>query len=1338
MPRFPLQRLSKRLERLGTVQQSPPPGFDAAVYCRLNPDVGAAFPDPEKAAAHYVAYGMDELRRPMPEKTGIEDRQHRMLTAAADRQDWARWLRKQGDLRKVLAAHPRAGWLRSPFNLASYLLQRQDVAALLDNPLQGAFHFLEFGLEEGSYGYPAETDPAFLLVAYRTRLAHCTRTDLTNVHFAHKTLRDSGLDAMQLALSEAEYWELKGLPGKAMAKAFDHEWYHASATRQGIALPAHGRLDAIDHFCAQGIAKGLMAHPGHRFDAGFYIEHWLQDKEALPLEDGGGTARAARRAHWLTILGQDIGLETTAPLLSGDQALKPGTDISARLYRHWLHKGLRTGRAPNAVFWARTYFGIHLPETLALRLRCLAEEATEEYGGLLDRMTRLMCEPMPYLDHLPDLTFEEAIALSALGDKAAAEGKTDQAEWLYRKVLAQYPGHERTLNHLADLMARAGRKGAEYLLRVQSQALPGKKRGSGVSNALTLAGLALEQNRLRRTIDLLEIAPEGGEGNYAQHSTYKALAARLFDRLWKQIGLYAAEHGIPAAQALLQEVLHLATPELGPVAQLNRPVRHVALVANLDLYQCKLYRVDQKAEQLRQAGVEVTIFDQWQDLPAFLAQIDKADAAIFYRVPAFPAIMEAIAACATHGVPSFYEIDDLVFDTAQFPPALETYSGQITPEHHRDMACGVPLYAHAMRMCDYAIGSTRVLCAQMAPHVRTGRAFEHHNALGQVHLEAIAEQERLPPRPTDRPIVLFYGSGTLAHKDDFHNVLEPALARVLARYKGKVELRLVGSYGTLRHLDPRDPAVRILPPVWDFEQYCTLLARADIALSVLSPTPVTDAKSEIKWLEAAMFAIPSVVSRTATHVDVIEHGRTGFLCDTSRDFETHLRALIEDHDLRHRIGQAARKRILEGYNLDAMGKNLTQIFQAVTAPPRKKPLVVVVNVFYPPQAIGGATRVVHDNIRDLKARFGDAFDLCVICSREGAPAYDVSSYIQDGVPVWAIGTPDQKGTEMTPRDPRMAEVFGRLLDRRAPDLVHFHCIQRLTSSVVDAARKRDIPYLITVHDGWWISDRQFLLNPETDALEFYDYARLHEADTPPRARVLRPALAGARRILAVSEAFARIHRDCNLPNVVAVENGVSCVPQVTRLPHPEGRIRLAHIGGTERHKGLSVLRNALTARDYANLELLVIDHALPPGLVEHEIWGNTPVIRQGKLPQAQVDALYARIDVLVAPSLWPESYGLVTREALITGAWVVASDRGAVGSDVVEGVNGHVVDVSDYTGLMAVLARIDAHPEKYRNPPGTIPQLRRSEDQARDLAEMYQELIRQEGGFDIQTLHGRQ
>jgi glycosyltransferase involved in cell wall biosynthesis len=85
----------------------------------------------------------------------------------------------------------------------------------------------------------------------------------------------------------------------------------------------------------------------------------------------------------------------------------------------------------------------------------------------------------------------------------------------------------------------------------------------------------------------------------------------------------------------------------------------------------------------------------------------------------------------------------------------------------------------------------------------------------------------------------------------------------------------------------------------------------------------------------------------------------------------------------------------------------------------------------------------------------------------------------------------------------------------------------------------------------------------------------------------------------------------------------------------------------------------------------------------------------------------------------PQSFGLVTREALACGCWVVAPDRGAVGEPVVEGVNGHIVDVADIGGLTSILRQIDGNPEKYRQPPEYSTPLRRSADQADDLTALY-------------------
>jgi glycosyltransferase involved in cell wall biosynthesis len=168
---------------------------------------------------------------------------------------------------------------------------------------------------------------------------------------------------------------------------------------------------------------------------------------------------------------------------------------------------------------------------------------------------------------------------------------------------------------------------------------------------------------------------------------------------------------------------------------------------------------------------------------------------------------------------------------------------------------------------------------------------------------------------------------------------------------------------------------------------------------------------------------------------------------------------------------------------------------------------------------------------------------------------------------------------------------------------------------------------------------------------------------------------------------------------------------------------LAHIGGISRHKGYHLIRNAVLANAYSNLELLIVDHGMPPGTRRETKWGTTPVTFIGKVPQSTVAQLYRDIDVLLAPSIWPESYGLVTREAMACGNWVIASDRGAIGADVEEGVNGHRISVDSYTGLAEVLWRVDRNPGRYLGPPESRRQPRTVLAQVEALDQLYRDLL---------------
>jgi glycosyltransferase involved in cell wall biosynthesis len=220
-------------------------------------------------------------------------------------------------------------------------------------------------------------------------------------------------------------------------------------------------------------------------------------------------------------------------------------------------------------------------------------------------------------------------------------------------------------------------------------------------------------------------------------------------------------------------------------------------------------------------------------------------------------------------------------------------------------------------------------------------------------------------------------------------------------------------------------------------------------------------------------------------------------------------------------------------------------------------------------------------------------------------------------------------------------------------------------------------------------------------------------------------LDGAAAIVAVSETFAELYRGAGFARAIAIPNGVPRLATVDRRPSPTGRVRLGHIGGRTAHKGATLVEAVLKAGRFGNLALTLVDHALATDHVNEEIWGETPVRIVGKVPQERISDLYADLDVLLAPSLWPESFGLVTREAQAAGLWVVAGDRGAIGEEIVDGVNGFRVDVGSRDGLWAALARIDADPESFlASPPvpGTLPRM--ASDQGEDLIALYDGLLR--------------
>lgn len=798
--------------------------------------------------------------------------------------------------------------------------------------------------------------------------------------------------------------------------------------------------------------------------------------------------------------------------------------------------------------------------------------------------------------------------------------------------------------------------------------------------------------------------------------------------------LYAASDR-EAADQLLTEAVAAADRQWDELDPLGTPLPaspdgRVILLVNTDLRQCTHYRVEQKEQLLRRLGRPYAVFDARTETDAFISALPGASAAIFYRLPAFPLNARAIRIARGLGTPTFYDIDDLIFDPAHYPEPFETYGGGITPEFYHGLQLGAPLFRAAMALCDYGVASTPSLAEHMKPVVRSGQVFLLPNGLDDRNEDLLTAPSGRVRRNDD--VVLFYGSGTKAHNSDFLDLAGPGLVELMER-DPRVKLMVVGHLT----LDDRFERVRgrITTLDWtaDIVDYWSLLAEADVNLAVLARYPTTDAKSEIKWLEAAVMGIPSIVSDTARYREVVEDGVDALVAGSAEEWRTALTRLVGDAALRASIGAAARRGAAERYSLEANARALDAVLSAAAAAQRPSAAtggrrVLLVNIFFPPQTIGGSTRVVRDNLDAFLDGRTDC-DFAVVTSDNANPIPN-QVRVEDyrGAPVFRLSTPEGPNMEWRPFNAEVEATFTNILETWRPDLVHFHTVQRMSASIVEAARKLAIPYINTLHDAWWVSDYHFLVDDHgrvrtpCEPLPLDPPAGVTVGQALERRRRLRPLLAGSEEILGVSRSFTRIYRDCGFDRARALPNGVPPMPAVARRPSTTGRVRLAHVGSQTRHKGYFLVQAALQQGDFANLELTVIDHRRYGGAEETTVWGATPVRFVGKTRQEQMHEFYAGQDVLLAPSIWPESFGLVTREALAAGLWVAASDVGAIGEDVTPGLNGWVIDVSSTAGLLAALAEIDRDPAAYlRSPPPTP--LRTADDQARELLALYRAVL---------------
>lgn len=354
-------------------------------------------------------------------------------------------------------------------------------------------------------------------------------------------------------------------------------------------------------------------------------------------------------------------------------------------------------------------------------------------------------------------------------------------------------------------------------------------------------------------------------------------------------------------------------PQPGLAAAAVADAPQVAFVSGDPDSASELYRVLHPLAFLAAAGITAEAVPLPQ-LAKAAARCAAARVLVLFRTPWTPALDALVERARQAGALVVYDVDDLVFEpefgTLQHVDGLRLLEPQDRPAYRERLHHN----RRALDLADLCVLSTEALAERARLLGKPALVLPNGADTAMV---AAAGAARLRPRPEDGRVRLGYASGTLTHQRDLAAAM-PALARVLAA-RPETTLTLLGKVlpAEFPQLAPFAERIELRPAV-PHDRLFEELVRFDVNLAPLElGNPFCDAKSELKFLHAALLGIPTIASPTPPFRAAIDHGRTGLLAEDAAAWEAALDRLAGDAGLRRDMGAAAEASALATYGPEA-------------------------------------------------------------------------------------------------------------------------------------------------------------------------------------------------------------------------------------------------------------------------------------------------------------------------------------------------------------------------------------------------------------------------------------
>ena len=156
--------------------------------------------------------------------------------------------------------------------------------------------------------------------------------------------------------------------------------------------------------------------------------------------------------------------------------------------------------------------------------------------------------------------------------------------------------------------------------------------------------------------------------------------------------------------------------------------------------------------------------------------------------------------------------------------------------------------------------------------------------------------------------------------------IKNALNKILE--SGEVQLKIITSpslfdyFPGLRRGKPM--AIEFIP--WDLKTLWTELLASDIGIAPLFHQPWKSPNKVITYWAAGL---PVIASPTTTYSRTISHGHDGFLAADSEDWRSCLMRLINEPDLRNRLGREGYRKATTFFSLEYISRQWLNLFETL-------------------------------------------------------------------------------------------------------------------------------------------------------------------------------------------------------------------------------------------------------------------------------------------------------------------------------------------------------------------------------------------------------------------------